>query len=79
MKQLPCLGSAFLEWGVNLTVTWHFLCGAWEGIHSSNCIEDKGCHHTHFRWSRFVHPCTYFIFAVVYVDCGFWAFKVCGL
>lgn len=58
---------------MNVTVTWHFLFGAWEGIHSSNCIEHKGCHHTHFRWSRFVHPSTYsyFTFAGVYAECGF--------
>ena len=55
---------------MNLTVTWHFLFGACEGIDSSNCIVDKGCHHTHFRWSRFVHPCT-FTFAVMYADHGF--------
>jgi len=48
-------------------LTWHFLFGVWEGMHSSNCIVDKVCHHTHFRWSRFVHLCTYsyFTFAVV--------------
>jgi hypothetical protein len=61
-----CAEDRVLEWFVNLTVMWHFLFDACEGIHifvckgenTNNCTEDTRCYHTKFRCLRFVHPHT---------------------